>query len=95
MNLTFYRIEKNGHDMWFDRRESVITEKFMTTETFDLEKALAGHPVRLRNGEKAYIRFREAELHDEIELGGYRRLCSGAYVLIRWNKDGETNHDNQ
>lgn len=43
----------------------------------------------MRNGEKAYIRFGEAELHDEIELVGYRRLCSGAYALIRWNKDGE------
>lgn len=58
-------------------------------EPLSIEKALQGHPVRLRNGEKAYIRYREDELHDEMELVGYRELSSGAYVLIRWNKNGE------
>ena len=59
-------------------------------EPLDIEKALHGHPVRLRNGEKAYIRHKEVELRNCMELVGYRELNSGAYVLARWIKDGES-----
>lgn len=59
-------------------------------EPLDIEKALHGRPVRLRNGEKAYIRYREVELRNCMELVGYRELNSGAYVLARWIKDGES-----
>ncbi|STO60082.1 Uncharacterised protein [Canicola haemoglobinophilus] len=39
---------------------------------FDLEKALAGEPVRLRNGCKAFVKYQiPDEFHTESPLSGY------------------------
>lgn len=45
-----------------------------TLKPFNLQKALSGKAVKLRNGEKAYVRHYESELpvSDSQELFGYR-----------------------
>ena len=58
-------------------------------EPLNIEKALKGHPVRLRNGEKAYIRYREVEFPVNRTLVGYRKPNSTEYVLLNWTKNGE------
>lgn len=58
-------------------------------ESLDLEKALQGHPVRLRNGEKAYIRHQEVEFPVYKELFGFREPNSGIYVPVSWNNHGK------
>ena len=58
-------------------------------EPLNIEKALQGHPVRLRNGEKAYIRYREVELYVVRALLGYREPNSGVYVQVSWTKQGK------
>ena len=58
-------------------------------EPLNIEKALQGHPVRLRNGEKAYIRYREVEFPVNRTLVGYRKLNSTEYVLLNWTKNGD------
>ena len=54
---------------------------------FDLQAALAGKAVMLRNGKKAYVRHHETELAVEYEdrLMGYD-VTSG--MLIGWGKHG-------
>ena len=54
---------------------------------FDIEKALAGEPVMLRNGDKAFVRHHETELDALYPLSGY---CEGAekYVSATWTEDG-------
>ena len=58
-------------------------------EPLNIEKALQGHPVRLRNGEKAYIRHFEVVLPITRKLIGYRNPNGVEYVIVGWNKDGE------
>ena len=60
-------------------------------EPLSIEKALQGHPVRLRNGEKAYIRFKEDEFPVNQKLIGYRTPNSADYVIVGWNEEG-TSH---
>lgn len=42
----------------------------MKYEKFDIERALAGEPVILRNGAKAYIRFKEEDIKLKYPLMG-------------------------
>ena len=58
-------------------------------EPLNIEKALQGRPVRLRNGEKAYIRYKEDEFPVTRKLIGYRKPNSAEYLNISWTKDGE------
>ena len=54
---------------------------------FDLEKALAGQPVVLRDGTKAFVRYHETELDTVYPLQGY---LEGAdkYATATWKADG-------
>ncbi|WP_228403196.1 pyruvate kinase [Pasteurella canis] len=59
-------------------------------KAFDLEKALAGEPVRLRDGSKAFVMFRKPEklvfTHD-TELVGY--VISGIHAVTQsWSING-------
>lgn len=58
----------------------------MQTKPFDLEKALAGQPVLLRNGYKAFVRHYEKELKVDYELLGYTIWCSN--LVTTWTKEG-------
>lgn len=58
-------------------------------ELLDIEKALQGHPVRLRNGEKAYVRHQEVEFPVGRALFGYRESNSGVYIHVSWTKQGK------
>ncbi|MFC1135626.1 pyruvate kinase [Pasteurella multocida] len=61
---------------------------------FDLEKALAGEPVMLRNGSKAFIVKHIPEDHikkEECELIGYLVEGSKFHNCVTWTKDGKYN----
>lgn len=51
---------------------------------FDIKKALAGEPVVLRNGEKAYVRHMEQDVKTVHPLSGY--TYKGA--ALNWNESG-------
>lgn len=53
---------------------------------FDLQKALRGEPVVLRNGLKAYIRHRETELETAPLLGFFMR--DGSLGIGAWEECG-------
>lgn len=61
----------------------------MKTETkpFDLERALKGEPVVLRNGTKAYIRHYEEELDTSYPLMGCI-VGEGKIVFEQWSEGG-------
>lgn len=66
---------------------------------FDLERALAGEPVVLRNGLKAYIRHHETELDAAPPLLGFF-VRGGSLGLGQWAEcgkhywsDGESDYD--
>lgn len=52
---------------------------------FNLDQALAGKPVLLRNGEKAHVKFVTPGHHRQIV--GYA-LIKGRYEVMIWNADG-------
>ena len=54
---------------------------------FDLEKALAGQPVVLRNGTKAYVRHQETELSPSYPLQGYMKYRFN-HLPVVWAKTG-------
>lgn len=56
---------------------------------FDLEKALAGEPVKLRDGDKAFVRHHETELDTLYPLCGYRE-GTDKYVSATWTADGHS-----
>ena len=61
----------------------------MNYEKFDIERALAGEPVILRNGLKAYIRHKEEEFKVSYSLSGIvpcEFLVSGSWET--WTVDG-------
>lgn len=58
-------------------------------EPLNIEKALQGHPVRLRNGEKAYIRYKEDEFPVNRKLLGYWKPNSAEYLNISWFENGD------
>ncbi|MFC0925146.1 pyruvate kinase [Pasteurella multocida] len=56
---------------------------------FDLEKALAGEPVVLRNGSKAFVKFvLENPVCEECAMIGYVIDDRGRDSLIGWYKNG-------
>ncbi|AWB52375.1 pyruvate kinase [Pasteurella multocida] len=56
---------------------------------FDLEKALAGEPVVLRNGKKAFVKFvLENPVCEECAMIGYVIDDRGRDSLIGWYKNG-------
>src|SRR5699024_1405098 len=55
---------------------------------FNLEKALAGEPVKLRNGKKAYVRHHEREHYTCRPLVGYLENAFGGVWLISWTRSG-------
>lgn len=55
---------------------------------FELEKALAGQPVKLRNGTKAYVRHHETELDTPYPLFGYRE-GAGKWDTDTWTASGK------
>lgn len=62
---------------------------------FDLEKALSGHPIKLMNGEKAYLisdntRLQGLTIRPELALTGFTvSEYNGVYEYIVWTKDGK------
>lgn len=62
-----------------------------TTKPVDLEKALKGEPVVLRNGTKAYIRHRESEVQTSYPLIGY--VVSGKTAGVGWTECGHFYED--
>lgn len=57
---------------------------------FDLEKALAGEPVKLRNGYKAYIKYNlegEPCFDSNFPLQGY--FINNGVVIFSWSLKGE------
>ncbi|HED4451904.1 TPA: pyruvate kinase [Pasteurella multocida] len=58
-------------------------------KAFDLEKALAGEPVVLRNGDKAFVKFvLENPVREECAMIGYVIDDRGRDSLIGWYKNG-------
>ncbi|HDR0635819.1 pyruvate kinase [Pasteurella multocida] len=56
---------------------------------FDLEKALAGKPVVLRNGNKAFVKFvLENPLYEDNQVVGFHIDDEGNEEGINWRKDG-------
>lgn len=49
---------------------------------FNLEEALAGEPVKLRSGRKAYIKY--SLKAEKVECGVYSEICG--YVLNEYNQ---------
>lgn len=62
---------------------------------FDLEKALSGYPIKLMNGEKAYLisdntRLQGFEIRPELALTGFSvSEYNGIAEYIVWTKDGK------
>lgn len=62
---------------------------------FDLEKALSGHPIKLMNGEKAYLisdntRLQGFKIRPELALTGFTvSEYNGIEEYIVWTKDGK------
>ena len=57
---------------------------------FDLEAALDGTPVKLRDGSKAYVLYHELLLHNtDYQLLGYREIGSVGHKAIAWTERGE------
>ncbi|MFK3558294.1 pyruvate kinase [Pasteurella multocida] len=56
---------------------------------FNLEKALAGEPVELRNGRKAFVKFViDNPAYIYSEFAGYYVNADGKGEYIGWHKDG-------
>ena len=55
---------------------------------FDLEKALAGEPVVLRNGLKAYVRHHETQVKTKLPLIGYVDHGGTVGEVVSWTVDG-------
>lgn len=57
---------------------------------FDLQAALKGEPVMLRNGNKAFVRHHETEIMvgDHWQIWGVRMIKDGSIELVAWAKDG-------
>ncbi len=64
-------------------------------KSFDLEKALAGEPVRLRDGSKAYVKYVMPDDYKGVyPLRGFYRfsVSDTNYVDIVWTKEGKNFH---
>ncbi|MDA5619358.1 pyruvate kinase [Pasteurella multocida subsp. multocida] len=63
-------------------------------KAFDLEKALAGEPVVLQNGYKAFIKFEvpsEYQTHRHSEIMGFFIDNNNCAKRISWNREGKYN----
>ena len=58
------------------------------TKPFDLERALKGEPVVLRDGTKAYIRHRETQIKTNYPLIGYIADGKTEGNIMSWTEDG-------
>lgn len=62
---------------------------------FDLDKALAGKPVLLRDGSKAFVKFvTPNSASKNSEIVGYR-FDNGRYEVVSWSIDGEYYWNNE
>ncbi|WP_052119481.1 hypothetical protein [Gallibacterium genomosp. 1] len=58
-------------------------------KSFNLEKALAGEPVILRSGDKAFIKYKiPEEYHSLYPLQGFSIDKDGAVYVLSWGTDG-------
>ncbi|MDY0669214.1 pyruvate kinase [Pasteurella multocida] len=56
---------------------------------FDLEKALAGEPVVLRNGDKAFVKFvLENPLFEDDQVMGFHIDSEGKEEVTSWGNNG-------
>ncbi|MDY0572176.1 pyruvate kinase [Pasteurella multocida] len=56
---------------------------------FDLEKALAGEPVALRNGDKAFVKFvLENPLFEDDQVVGFHIDSEGKEEVTSWGNNG-------
>ncbi|NNI03074.1 pyruvate kinase [Pasteurella multocida] len=56
---------------------------------FDLEKALAGEPVVLRNGDKAFVKFvLENPLFEDEQVVGFHIDSEGKEEVTSWGNNG-------
>ncbi|UOP51874.1 pyruvate kinase [Pasteurella multocida] len=56
---------------------------------FDLEKALAGEPVVLRNGDKAFVKFvLENPLFEDDQVVGFHIDSEGKEEVTSWGNNG-------
>lgn len=62
---------------------------------FDLEKALAGEPVVLRDGTKAYIRHHETQVKTSYPLIGYVADGKAEGNIMSWTEDGRVFWDRE
>lgn len=66
--------------------------KAVPSRPFDLGAALAGAPVRLRGGRKAFVLARAPDCvspHTQEKLIGYAETCDGRWGGISWFEDGQ------
>ncbi|WHP45012.1 pyruvate kinase [Pasteurella multocida] len=58
-------------------------------KAFDLEKALAGEPVVLRNGDKAFVKFvLENPLFEDDQVVGFHIDSEGKEEVTSWGNNG-------
>ncbi|HII3714812.1 TPA: hypothetical protein ACY37O_002522, partial [Pasteurella multocida] len=63
-------------------------------KAFDLEKALAGEPVVLRGGCKAYVKFKLPEPYTtKMPLVGYYENALGRSVDMLWFENGHASDE--
>lgn len=86
-NGEVYVVDSRVFDLYYEKRESPLP--------FSLERALAGEPVKLRNGIKAYILHDLRHLYSMIIdkrclIGVYAKEedCNALCGSIRWKCDG-------
>lgn len=80
------------HAPYMDLKEFVDEEQGeeMDYEPFDLNRSLAGDPVILRDGRKAYVRHQETELNAGGlgQLVGYVETDKPTMAVLSWRVDG-------
>ncbi|MGX2974439.1 hypothetical protein ACWIUH_05575 [Ursidibacter arcticus] len=95
---TSYWVDKNLCGAFAERNITGLWVRPL--KPFNLEKALAGEPVRLRGGEKAFVIANLRKIHPNIEfefpLSGYvegNTSSSGKLLNTTWNEDGKFHTD--
>src|SRR5690625_851916 len=95
--LTLRRSSFSG-EVFFKRHRykeiEILWEAPSTHPSFNLEAALGGEPVRLRRGEKAYVRHHEEERYTTLRLFGYTYSpYMRRYIPLVWTADGKSRQD--
>lgn len=62
---------------------------------FDLQKALKGEPVVLRDGTKAFVRYRETQVKTNYPLIGYVADGKTEGNIMSWTEDGRVFWDRE